>query len=159
LYGVAAFCAEEDQGDQRDRGDQVVERERRHRRAGENPEPGAESGSRQRSHREPAEDEVEEEVEIERYVCRQDEIENVVRIERQRVRVAGQRLAAAVREVPPGDFAGAKCDGGEHFDRVVRREVVAEKEEADPRDERAENSAQKQEKEPRSRSHWPAIIG
>jgi hypothetical protein len=41
----------------------------------------------------------------------------------------------------------------------VRREVVAEKEEAEGSDEREQNSAHKQEKEPRSRSHCPAIIG
>ena len=102
---------------------------------------------------------MQQEVEIECYVRGQGEIENVVGIERQRVRIGGQWLAADVGEVPPRDFAGAKCGGGEHFDRVVRREVVAEKEEAERGDEREQTSAQKLEKEPRTRSHRPAIIG
>jgi len=40
----------------------------------------------------------------------------------------------------------------------VRREIVAKKEEAKPRDQRAENGEQKQENEARSQSHRVLII-
>ena len=53
-----------------------------------------------------------------------------------------QEQSPAVGEVPPGDFAGAKRRGGEHLDRVVRREVVAEKEEAVVRDDQRGNDGE-----------------
>ena len=88
-------------------------------------------GARQALHREPAEGEVKEEVEIERDVRRQQEIEEVVGIERECVRVAGQWLPAAIGEVPPRNLTGPKHGRREHLDRIVRREVVAKKEEAE----------------------------
>ncbi|MBV9497641.1 MAG: hypothetical protein JOZ54_25630 [Acidobacteria bacterium] len=69
-------------------------------------------------------------MQIERDVRREQRVEEVVRVERQRVRVAGERLAAAVREVPVRHLARAQNPRRRAFDRVMRREVVAEKEEA-----------------------------
>src|ERR1700680_1305436 len=69
-----------------------------------------------------------DEVEVERDVCRQEEVEKIVGVERERVRVTGQRLPAAVVEVPVRNLAHAENACGDDLDRVVRREVVAEEE-------------------------------
>src|SRR5207245_7830185 len=58
-----------------------------------------------------------------------------VGIERERVRISGERLAAVVIKVPPRKLAGAKDLRRDHFDRVVREEIVAEVEEAEDGDE------------------------
>src|SRR5258706_10966492 len=101
---------------------------------------------------------MKKEGEIERHVRRQPQVEEIVGIERQSVRVAGQRLAPAVGEVPPRNLSPAKCGRGEDFDRIVGREVVAEKEETKRRREHAESSEQEKKKEPRTHSHRSAII-
>ena len=65
-------------------------------------------------------------MQVERDVRRQQQVQDVVGIKRQRVRVAGERLAASGIEVPPRNLAGAPDRGGDHLHRVVRGEVVAE---------------------------------
>src|SRR2546428_3398635 len=75
------------------------------------------------------------EVQIERHVGRQDEIEKIVRVKRERIRIAGQRLPAAVVEVPVRNLAHAKNVRSDDLDRIVGGEVVAEEEESEDRDE------------------------
>ena len=76
---------------------------------------------------------MDEKVQVEGDVRRQDQIEEVVGIERQRVRIAGQRLPAAVERIPKRDLPGAKVIRGNDFDWIVRGEVVAVEEEAEKR--------------------------
>ena len=78
-----------------------------------------------------------QEVQIEGDVRRQQQIEDVVGIKRQRVRSAGQRLPAAVREVPPRDLSGVERLRLKHLDRIERGEVVAEVEKAEVRQQEA----------------------
>ena len=150
-HRAAALHGKKRQRHERDRGDEVVERQRRDRNARQYPHPSAEARARQSPHRKPAECQMQQEVEVEGHVRRQQQIKEVVGIERQRVRIAGQRLAAAVGEVPPRDLAGAKRGRGEDLDRVVRREVVAEKEEPERRRQH-ENAASRNRKRSRGRT-------
>src|SRR5579859_2043160 len=78
-----------------------------------------------------------EKVQIERDMRRQDEIEEVVGIEGQRVRISGERLSASIEKVPVRNLAGAKDPRRHHLDRIVGREVVAKEKEAEPGDDDA----------------------
>ena len=143
---------ERHQGDGRD---QAVERHRRHRHPAQHPQPRGERRARQRAHRDPSQREVDEKVQVESNVRGEDQIEKVVGIERQRVGVAGQRLAAAVERVPPRDLAGAERRRRNDFDRVVGGEVVAMKKEAEGGEQKAEGCHHDRHCEP---PHRPLII-
>src|SRR4029077_3595719 len=78
---------------------------------------------------------MKDEVQIERDVCGQDEIEKIVRVKCERVRIAGQRLPASVVEVPVRNLPHAKNVRRDHLDRIVRGEVVTKEEETEDRDE------------------------
>jgi hypothetical protein len=82
---------------------------------------------------------MKQEVKIERHVRRQEQIEKVVGIERQRVRIASERLPAAVVKVPVRNLAAAKDLRGDELDRIVRREIVAEEEKAENGEQRDRN--------------------
>ena len=87
-------------------------------------------------------------VQIERHVGGQEQIEDVVGIERQRVRIARQRLPARIGEVPVRNLAGPKRKRGQRLDGVMRREVVAVEEEAECGDERSRRDGDDTDREP-----------
>ena len=103
-------------GNQRDGRDQVVKRSRRNRQAAHRVHRRGECRRMRRcachpakrAHRKPRQSEMDQEVQIERDVRRQNEVEEVVRIKRERVRVAGEWLSAVVVEVPPRNLSRPK---------------------------------------------------
>ena len=72
---------------------------------------------------------MEDEVEVEGCRRIEQQVEDVVGVKGQEIRIAGERLTAPGREVPIRDRAVPHGLCGESFDRKMRRKVVAEKKE------------------------------